>query len=223
MTETDCHSYTKGTYMSDVSSEQVLVVPTQLLHQLGYFQGFMPGVAPYLDSLLSPAHTSYRPRSEMERDPSFKQLIPYVLFCHTRSAGQTWVFRYTRGTGQGEQRLHRMQSVGIGGHISADDARGNEPYEVGMRRELDEEVSIHTPYRDRCVGLINDDETEVGQVHLGVVHVLEVESPDVRPRETEIIDAGFHPVTELLADLEGFESWSRICLQALFGNTHAKP
>ena len=202
--------------MSDVSAEQVLVVPTQLLHQLGYFQGFMPGVALYLDSLLSPEHTSYRPRSAMEGDPSFKQLIPYVLFCHTRSSGQPWVFRYTRGTGQGEQRLHRKQSVGIGGHISADDARGHETYEVGMRRELDEEVSIRTPYRNRCVGLINDDETEVGKVHLGVVHVFDVETPDVRPRETEIIDAGFRPVTELLADLEGFESWSRICLQALF-------
>ncbi len=72
-------------------------------------------------------------------------------------------------------------------------------------------------YTDRCVGLINDDETEVGKVHLGVVHVFDVETPDVLPRETEIIDAGFRPVAELLADLEGFESWSRICLQALFG------
>jgi predicted NUDIX family phosphoesterase len=203
--------------MPDMSTEKVLVVPTQLLHQLGYFQGFMAGVTGYLDSLLSPRHTSYRPREEMEADPSFKQLIPYVVFCHTRSSGQPWVFRYTRGTGQGEQRLHRKQSVGIGGHISSDDAHGNEPYEEGMRRELDEEVSIRTRYTDRCVGLINDDETEVGKVHLGVVHVFDVETPDVLPRETEIIDAGFRPVAELLADLEGFESWSRICLQSLFG------
>ncbi|NLX57188.1 MAG: phosphoesterase [Planctomycetaceae bacterium] len=209
--------------MPDVSSEQVLVVPTQLLHELGYFQGFLPGAAPYLESLLSPQHTSYRPRAEMERDPRFKQLIPYVLFCHTGHAGPPSVFCYTRGTGQGEQRLHRKQSVGIGGHISADDAHGHAPYEVGMRRELDEEVSIHTAYHNRCVGLINDDETEVGKVHLGVVHVFDVESPDVRPRETEIVNAGFRPVAELLADLDGFESWSRICLQALFGTASAGP
>ena len=204
--------------MPDVSAEQVLVVPTALLHSLGYFQGFLPGVAGYLDRLLSPQHTSYRSRAAMEADPSFKQLIPYVIFCHTGAAGDVWIFRYTRGTGQGEQRLHRKQSVGIGGHISSDDASGSQPYAEGMRRELDEEVSINTSYSDRCVGLINDDETEVGKVHLGVVHVFDVETPDVAPREKDIADAGFRPVSELLADLDGFESWSRICLQALFGS-----
>ena len=108
--------------MSEVPTEQVLVVPTELLHQLGYFQGFLPGAEGYLDTLLSPQHTSYRPRSEMEADPSFKQLIPYVIFCHRDAAGNLSVFRYTRGTGQGEQRLHSKHSVGIGGHISSDDA-----------------------------------------------------------------------------------------------------
>jgi predicted NUDIX family phosphoesterase len=85
-----------------------------------------------------------------------------------------------------------------------------------MRRELAEEVIIETPYRGRLVGLINDDETEVGRVHLGVVHLFEVERPVVRPREDEIIDAGFRPVEELLADLSRFETWSQICLKALF-------
>ncbi|MHB0958966.1 MAG: phosphoesterase [Pirellulaceae bacterium] len=203
--------------MADVSVEQVLVVPTELLRSLGYFQGFLPGVGGYLDRLLAPQHTSYRSRAAMEADPSFKQLIPYVIFCHTSAAGDIQVFRYTRGTGQGEQRLHRKQSVGIGGHISSDDAEGSQPYAEGMRRELDEEVFINTSYTDRCVGLINDDETEVGKVHLGVVHVFDVATPDVAPREKDIVDAGFRPVSELLADLDGFESWSRICLLALFG------
>jgi predicted NUDIX family phosphoesterase len=67
--------------------------------------------------------------------------------------------------------------------------------------------------------LINDDETPVGQVHLGVVHLVEVEQPAVRPRETEILDAGFRPVGELLAELDRFESWSQICLRALFGSS----
>jgi predicted NUDIX family phosphoesterase len=202
--------------MSGIPVEQVLVVPTQLLHELGYFQGFLPNTAGYLDKLLNPHNTSYRPRDQMESDPSFKQLIPYVIFCHRNGAGELSVFRYTRGTGQGEQRLHSKMSVGIGGHISSDDAASDAPYDEGMQRELDEEVVINTVYSDRCVGLINDDETEVGKVHLGVVHVCEVESPDVRPREAEIVDAGFHPVSELLGNLGGFESWSRICLEALF-------
>jgi predicted NUDIX family phosphoesterase len=202
--------------MSVVDTEQVLVVPTQLFHRLGYFQGFSPEPDRYLDELLSPEHTSYRARQAMEEDPGFKQLIPYVLFRHADPTNGQRLFQYTRGTGQGEQRLHRKRSVGVGGHISSDDAAEINPYGEGMRRELAEEVIIETPYRSRCVGLINDDETEVGRVHLGVVHIFDVDSPDVRPRETEIVDAGFEPVESLLADLSGFESWSRICLEALF-------
>ena len=119
--------------------------------------------------------------------------------------------------------MHSKHSVGIGGHISSDDAVNNAPYSEGMRRELDEEVIINTPYTDRCVGLINDDETEVGKVHLGVVHIFEVETQDVQPREAEIMDAGFHPVSQLLADTDGFESWSRICLEALFPKAAGPP
>lgn len=204
--------------MSGIPSEHVLVVPTQLLHQLGYFQGFSPRVHPYIDALLDPGNTSYRTRHEMEKDPNFKQLIPYVIFCHRPDNEEPSVFRYTRGTGQGEQRLHRKQSVGIGGHIASHDGEGAEPYPEGMRRELEEEVAIQTPYTERCAGLINDDETEVGRVHLGVVHVFDVKRPDVYPRETEIMDGGFHPVSTLLQRLDGFESWSRICLEALFAN-----
>jgi predicted NUDIX family phosphoesterase len=86
-----------------------------------------------------------------------------------------------------------------------------------MRRELAEEVSIDSPYRQHCVGLINDDETEVGRVHLGVVHLFDLESPAVSPREVDIADSGFESVEALLADLSRFETWSQICLQALFG------
>ena len=85
-----------------------------------------------------------------------------------------------------------------------------------MRRELEEEVIVDTPLEMHCVGLINDDETPVGQVHLGVVHIADVERPAVEPRESEIIEAGFRPVESLLADLDRFESWSQICSRALF-------
>jgi len=206
--------------VEDVTTERVLVVPTDLFHRLGHFQGFSPDVDRYLDELLSSEHTSYRPRAEVEQDPGFKQLIPYVIFRHTDSDGRQTVFRYTRGTGQGEGRLHSKQSVGIGGHISTLDAgadgSGN-PYTEGMRREVEEEVIVDTPYTSRCVGMINDDETEVGSVHLGVVHLADVERPAVRPRESEILESRFVPIEDMLADLDGFETWSKICLEALFG------
>jgi predicted NUDIX family phosphoesterase len=200
--------------MLDVQTERVLVVPTDLFHRLGHFQGFSPAVDRYLATLLSPANTTYRPRDEVEEDPGFKQLIPYVIFRHLSPEG-TRLFQYTRGKGQGEKRLHRKRSVGIGGHISAADGVDASicPYQEGMRREVEVEVAIATPYVATCVGLINDDETPVGRVHLGVVHIFDVEEPAVQPREPDIVESGFRPAAELLADLASFESWSQICLR----------
>ncbi len=203
--------------MSEVQSERVLVVPAELFRQLGYFQGFCREVGRYLDELFSPRHISYRPRCEVEQDPNFKQLIPYVIFRHADPQGHQTVLQYTRGVGMGEGRLHRKHSVGIGGHISAIDAAdGGHPYEEGMRREIDEEVAIDTPYTSACVGLINDDQSEVGRVHLGVVHIFDVERTAVCPREAEITQCGFRPVADILADMSGFETWSQICMKALF-------
>jgi predicted NUDIX family phosphoesterase len=206
--------------MSLVETERVLVVPTELLHRLGYFQGFTADVGRYLAELFNPVHTTYRPRAEVEVDPNFKQLIPYVIFRYRQGGGEDSVFQYRRGKGQGEQRLHSKRSIGIGGHISLDDeaARGDgHPYLEGMRREIAEEVDIGSAYTTQLVGLINDDKTEVGKVHLGVVHVFDVETPHVVSREQDILNAGFEPVSRLLQARDEFESWSHICLEALFG------
>jgi predicted NUDIX family phosphoesterase len=201
-----------------MEEEHVLVAPTRLFRELGYFQGFRAGAGPYLEALTDPANVSYRPRKAMEQDPSFKQLIPYVLFRYREPGGREYLFQYTRGAGQGEQRLHKKRSVGVGGHISSTDRDrvSADPYREGMRRELEEEIVIGSRYSDECIGLINDDETEVGKVHLGIVHLCNLESPQIRAREDDICDAGFMPVSVLLADMAGFESWSQICLEAIF-------
>ena len=207
------------------SQEKVLVVPTALFHSLGYFQGFTADIARYFPALLAPEATSFRPRAEVETDPGFKQLIPYMFFSYTDASGEMSIFQYVRGRGMGESRLHSKRSVGVGGHISSDDLSGNgvnddpshDLYRVGMLRELHEEVELRSPYTEQCVGMINDDETEVGKVHLGVVHHFRLERPDLISRETDLIESGFVPVRELLTDLAGFESWSAICLTALFG------
>ncbi|NLY01829.1 MAG: phosphoesterase [Rhodopirellula sp.] len=211
--------------MPELLAERVLVVPTELFHRLGHFQGFHHDPQPYLAELLSPEQTSYRPRSEVEQDPGFKQLIPYVILSHRDTGGRCTVFQYTRGTGMGEGRLHKKRSVGIGGHISTVDAGADgksKPYEEGMRRELEEEVAIGSPYAARCVGLINDDQSDVGRVHLGVVHLFDLERPEVEPREDDILECGFRPVDEMLGDLSAFETWSEICLRALFGTQEAR-
>ena len=153
--------------------ERVLVVPGAELDRLGRFQGFSPDAERYLAALLVPEYMDYRPRSQVEDDPGFKQIIPYVVF---RSGAD--VFCYKRGQSQGESRLHRLRSLGVGGHVSEEDAQGGrtlDAYETALRRELDEEVVVGSAGRIRRVGLINDDATPVGRVHLGVVHLYELE------------------------------------------------
>jgi len=192
--------------------EQVLVVPTLLFREIGHFQGFSQNTGPYLATLLDPAYTSYRPRDEVEEDPSYKQLIPYCIF---RCNGE--VFHYKRGKLQGEGRLHSKRSVGVGGHISSTDESGaGSAYREALWREIQEEIYLESPYTETCVGLINDDQTEVGRVHLGIVHLFELEAPKVRPREKSIIETGFAPPAELSKDRDQFETWSQICLEHLF-------
>jgi predicted NUDIX family phosphoesterase len=219
--------------MSLVAEERILVVPTGLFHGLGYFQGFSREIERYWPHLVDGDHVEYRARGEMESDPSFKQLIPYCLFRWTDAQGIAHLFEYQRGNGMGEQRLHAKHSVGVGGHISSVDSSvllslrernhlserdvyTGDVYREGMRRELDEEVIIDTPYTETVIGLINDDETPVGQVHLGMVHLCEVEQPNVRPREADILGARFSPVADILTRLDRFESWSEIAVRALF-------
>ena len=199
-----------------LETEHVLVVPTALFHECGYFQGFNSEVDRFLYKLLDRTNTSYLPRDKMEEDPSFKQLIPYCIFRHKDDSGQVSIFQYTRGDKQGEKRLHSKRSIGIGGHISTLDLGDDSPYQVGLNRELEEEVVIDTTYQENCVGLINDDENEVGKVHLGIVHIFDVDQPNVSANESEIVDSGFVPISDLLRDIEQFETWSQICLRALF-------
>ena len=208
------------TIAMSASEEKVLVVPTALFHSLGYFQGFSADVSRYVSALLAPETMSFRARAEVETDPGFKQLIPYMFFSHTDVNGEMSIFQYVRGRGMGESRLHSKRSIGVGGHISSDDFNGkptHDLYRTGMLRELHEEVELRSPYSEQCVGLINDDETEVGKVHLGVVHHFRLECPDLVSRETDLIESGFVPVRKLLTDLTGFETWSAICLTAMFG------
>jgi predicted NUDIX family phosphoesterase len=85
-----------------------------------------------------------------------------------------------------------------------------------MNRELAEELIVDTEYTEECVGMINDDESEVGRVHLGVVHKLKVQSSNVQAREDEIESSGFRSLDELYDNIDRMETWSRICLEALY-------
>lgn len=198
------------------SEEHILVVPTTVIEELGMFEGFQPDINRYLEPILRCNQLSFQPRSAMEEDPSFKQLIPYVLLQWTDSAGVVHLFRYTRGSGQGEKRLHAKMSLGVGGHISREDASGDDWYRTGMLRELNEELIIGTTYDEAHAGLIYDPSNPVGEVHLGVVHVFTLRTPEVRNRESELVDSGFVTIDEIRAQRESLETWSQLCLDHLY-------
>lgn len=196
--------------MTDKLTERVLVVPTTHFHTLGLFHGFTDNVEQYLPALLDPSKLSFRPRSEVETDPSYKQIIPYVVLKF-----QNELFYYTRGKQGTEARLQALASIGIGGHISEEDATGEDVYRCGMLREVEEEVYLETKYQEKCIGLINDDRTPVGQVHLGIVHLFTLAQPKVRRREEGIANAGFAEIATLRNQKESMETWSQFVLDAL--------
>jgi predicted NUDIX family phosphoesterase len=194
------------------TEERVLCFQRKLLEELGLFQGLSLEIAKYLPVVTSPSNILYLNRSEAEQDKRYKQLIPYVLvICKDR------ILRYRRGRGGEETRLHGLYSVGVGGHISEEDsglfAKGP-GYHEGMRRELMEEVAIEE-MNEAAVAVINDDSTEVGCVHFGVVHVLRAANETIVGRRSGIVGPEFIPIPEAVNDPTGYESWSRFCLEHL--------
>jgi predicted NUDIX family phosphoesterase len=190
----------------------VLCFERNLFEQLGVFQGLDTDVSKYLPIVTKPGNIQYLNRSDAEQDRRYKQLIPYVLIiCGER------ILRYRRGRGGQETRLHGQFSVGVGGHISEEDHglfSSGPGYEEGMRRELMEEVAIGDA-KDAAVALINDDSTDVGYVHFGVVHVMCVPDEKVVGRRSGIVNPEFVPMADAVSDAAAYESWSKFCLEQL--------
>jgi predicted NUDIX family phosphoesterase len=194
------------------TEERVLCFKRQLFEELGVFQGLSLDVEKYLPVVTAPSQITYLNRSDAEQDKRYKQLIPYVLIlCHDR------ILRYRRGKGGQETRLHGLFSVGIGGHIADEDDNlfsAHRGYHDGMRREVKEEVEIEAS-NEAAVAVINDDSTEVGLVHFGVVHVMHVASEEIVGRRSGILAPEFVSIAEATKDLSAYETWSRFCLENL--------
>src|SRR5437764_14654890 len=194
--------------------ENVLVVRRNLFEQLGSFQGLSFEPEKYLNVLLSRGNNFFLSRAQAENDSAYKQIIPYVLL-----AFQDRVLYYVRGTKAGEQRLVAKGSIGIGGQMNESDesrfAWDEQAYRAGVEREVNEEIKIDTPFQDRIVALLNDDTTEVGRVHLGIVHIFHLAEQKVEKREAMITNLAFLTRAELMARRESLETWSQICLDSL--------
>lgn len=188
------------------SEEYVLVFPTSVLRELKHFQGLCFDISRYMNVL----NHNYRfmRRKEVEKDFSYKQLIPYVIL-HYKDK----IFSYRRGALLSEERLLDNYSIGIGGHISISDPNlFTDTYDEGMHREIREELYIDTEYIDNMAAMINDDSDEVGKVHFGIVHIFDLTKPLVRKKEKSINEPKFLEIEELKRNIDRYENWSKICI-----------
>jgi len=196
------------------SDENILVIKRDLFDQLGSFHGLNFEPRKYLDALLSRENNFFLPRKQAENDPTHKQIIPYVLLVFEEK-----VLYYVRGKEAGEQRLVARGSIGIGGHLNEGDAGlfnlDEENYNRVVEREVHEEIHLLAKFQNRIVALLNDDTTEVGGVHLGIVHVFKLAEPRVEKRERMITKLSFLDRNELMARRDSLETWSQICLDSL--------
>lgn len=187
-------------------NENVLVVPAAGVKT--FLSGkFTPGSNPACLDYIS-RNYSFRPRAEVEEDPSFKQIIPYTL---VKSGDMVWLSR--RSKMQSEKRLHGKYSLGIGGHINDLDLprNGADILMIALERELEEEIHVEAPRSSlTLLGIISDDSNPVGQVHLGLAYLLELQTPSVKVRETELMEGQWVKQSELCNFHGGMETWSQI-------------
>jgi len=188
-----------------VSEPHVLVVPRAAVPDGARWYGLRhDGLEAFLTTV--GAVGRFEPRARMETDPSYKQLIPYLVL---RDAERYFLMRRTRAGA--DARLHDRWSIGVGGHLNP----GDGDLLGGLRREWDEEVVAGFVPDFRLVGLLNDDTTAVGQVHLGAVYVADAAGRPVEIRETEKLSGGFATPEAVAAVADDLETWSRLAFDFL--------
>jgi predicted NUDIX family phosphoesterase len=197
-----------------MAEELVLAFPRRILDAVGDFQGIEFNVSRYIPAILDKADCRFLPRAMAESDPTYKQVISYVLI----QKGNTWL-HYVRGKASGEKRLVAKSSIGIGGHINPHDQSlfdaGLDFYETAVQRELREELRMDGVFETRIVALLNDDSSAVGQVHFGIVHLCTLTDEIVSKGEASLTGLAFLTLEELLKRREQMETWSQFCLDHL--------
>ena len=200
---------------ADKANELVLTVRANDVRRCFDGKTWVPGELRDLGVLLGRFGISgFLRRGDCEEDQTTKQLIPYVVLRH-----ENQIYRYTRAVAGGEGRLHHRHSVGIGGHINpCDEMPIDCPASVVRRaafREFKEETDLQGALAVRNVsfaGMINDDSDDVGRVHLAIVFVFDLYTPDIEPREAALADGRWVTVAELAKGRDALERWSAIVL-----------
>jgi predicted NUDIX family phosphoesterase len=186
-------------------AERVLVVPRSTVLTDEGWLGLRPErPGPVLEAI--ERHGRFEPRAQMEVDPSFKQVIPYLVL---RDGPRVFLMRRTRAGG--DARLHDLWSIGVGGHLNP----GDRDVDGGLRREWGEEIDAAFVPEFRFLGLLNDDTTDVGSVHLGLVFEADAAGRPVGVRETDKLAGSFVSLSDVRAVYDGLETWSQLILSSL--------
>ncbi|MFH1675991.1 MAG: hypothetical protein ABIC40_03115 [bacterium] len=198
--------------------EQVLVVKAEWIHSLHATRGLITDIHPdFLRELADRAFFIDRPTAEA--DPSYRQVIPYVL---VRNNGM--YLTVTRHKTQAEERLHNKVSVGIGGHINPVDQDEGNFLDAALKRELSEELSVDNPpgwNEPEALGLICSDSDDVSKVHLGIVLRWDVKDP-VSIRETDKMSGEYKTPAAIGTVRDCLENWSMLVYDGII-NPIAKP
>jgi predicted NUDIX family phosphoesterase len=187
--------------------EQVLVIPREAVMADPGWHGVTTEGLEAFEALVA-REGRYEPRQDAETDRTLKQVIPYLVL---RDGPRYFLMRRTRAGA--DARLHDRFSIGVGGHLNPGDGGLLD----GLRREWHEELAAAFTPDFRLVGLLNDDTTDVGAVHLGAVYVADAAGRPVAIRETEKLSGAFAEPAEVAAVIERMETWSALVFDALEG------
>jgi predicted NUDIX family phosphoesterase len=190
-------------------TERVLCVRRDELFPEGAWHGFMGEGLGRTQETISQS-SFFMPRAEVEDDPSYQQIIPYVVFRHHDRYLLTRRLRAST-----EKRLRQLYSLGVGGHINPEDLSGGDPVTDGMRREWGEEVVYEGSLRAELLGLLNDESSPVSRVHLGVVFLVHGSTPEIAIRETDKLSGELLTLEEMRIHYLEMESWSQIVYDRL--------
>jgi predicted NUDIX family phosphoesterase len=195
-----------------VKSEQVLCVSRDDIFPDGAWHGFVTENLERHQSVIRERHF-FKPRAEVEDDPSFQQIIPYVVFRHSDRYLLTHRLRASS-----EKRLRKQYSLGVGGHINPGDLEGGDPILDGLKREWAEEVTYEGRFEAKLLGLLNEESSPVSKVHLGVVFLVDGDSPVIQIRETDKLAGELLTLDEMRIHFLEMESWSQLVYERLRAN-----
>jgi predicted NUDIX family phosphoesterase len=191
------------------ASEQVLCVRREDIFPDGAWHGFVSDGLERHQEVIRKQHF-FMSRAEVEDNPNFQQIIPYVVFRH----GDRYFLTH-RLRASSERRLRKQYSLGVGGHINPGDLSGGDPIQDGLKREWEEEVIYAGSFEAHLIGLLNDESSPVSKVHLGVVFLVDGDRPEIAIRETDKLAGELLTLHDMRIYYLGMESWSQMVYDRL--------